>query len=200
MNHFSGKTKKRHRKSRVRVVIYFGVILIILSVIYFINPFSSFSRMMTWTKTRESRLHQKFLSVKKLVLPESTKVADIRFEFYTALPALEIATSNNVLRKEIKNPSSFLSNPDEMMKTYVRKMPEKGYIIQVGVFKDILKAKMYRAYLSKQGFHAVIAKVHNTAHQLYRVQIGPFLSEADVKKTRQRLQGKGIESLGPIYN
>ena len=70
-----------------------------------------------------------------------------------------------------------------------------AYLLQAGSFRDEADADRLRAELILQGFEAVIKEVEQASGTWHRVIVGPYESEREMIRARNRLAEANIESI-----
>lgn len=73
--------------------------------------------------------------------------------------------------------------------------PKSSVYLQAGSFRRLADADKRRAELLMYGMRATAEPVNSNGETWYRVQIGPFASDADVARARSKLKANGIETL-----
>ncbi len=75
-----------------------------------------------------------------------------------------------------------------------------GWVVQVGSFSARNNARALRDKLRKQGYASFVEPIKGASGRVYRVRVGPELSEAAADKLRQRLVKKaGLKGLVQVY-
>ncbi|RDI41679.1 SPOR domain-containing protein [Aquicella lusitana] len=161
-----------------------------------------FSQIKNWFGERKSRLRQDIAKAKQLVKNrEKPAEPTIHFEFYTALPNMQVTVSEpadkaekskNEIKMASKRHPAFL-NADELEREFAKEIRQTAYVIQVGVFKSAASAERYRQSLAVAGFSPSVVKLNEK--ETYRVQLGPFSSKDQVSLAKQKLQKKGVTGL-----
>ena len=70
-----------------------------------------------------------------------------------------------------------------------------AYLLQAGSFRDEADADRLRAELILQGFEAVIKEVEQASGTWHRVIVGPYESEREMTRARNRLAEANIETI-----
>ena len=70
-----------------------------------------------------------------------------------------------------------------------------AYLLQAGSFRDEADADRLRAELILQGFEAVIKEVEQASGTWHRVIVGPYESEREMTRDRNRLAEANIETI-----
>jgi len=123
------------------------------------------------------------LVIKQAPEKEEQKKSDVRFDFYTVLPEMEVVV------------------PDRKTATITDKsLPQVEapgtYILQTGSFKDIKDADQLKARLALLGFNPSIQTVTiNNKDTWHRVRIGPFENLAQLNSARTKLSENNIASV-----
>ncbi len=111
------------------------------------------------------------------------------YDFFTVLEEIEVAVPEREIRQQAETEAS--APPDTANKAAVA---GKGFVIQVGSFRNPQDAESMKAQLAFLGAQAHIQKVSIDGNSWQRVRIGPFTSAQEVESMRSRLSGSGIES------
>lgn len=116
----------------------------------------------------------------------------VHFDFYTELPNMQVRAPMVDETKRTAMPSLATVSPTQTL--------PKGYIIQLGVFKDATSASELRFSLLLSGCEADVVKVKTKEGERYQVQRGPFVNVTEAKRLQLQLQKKGIEGVvkGPL--
>lgn len=73
--------------------------------------------------------------------------------------------------------------------------PKTATYLQAGSFRRNEDADKRRAELLMYGFRAGVDSVNSNGEKWYRVQIGPFASDAELSRARTKLKANGIETM-----
>ena len=199
------RTKLRKRRIRLKITlltIFF--IFLSFSAFFFVyhhnqlSTYSSkitryFSSLTTWIFEHKNYLREDVVKVKQFALGKD-EMEPIHFEFYTSLPAMQIALSQSIKQAQpIKQatPAIFSVHPEEMAKEFSNRARSQ-YIIQLGLFKNPSRASLYRDHLSLKGLPTRIVKMAREKQQTFRVQVGPFFNKVQVNKQVRQLRAKGV--------
>ena len=110
----------------------------------------------------------------------------VHFDFYSELPNMQVTvpdvSSDTVVTRVTK----------VMTKTPLPAKAELAYTVQFGVFNDEVGADQLRLSLLLSGVEAEVIKFKIESGEMFRVQRGPFVNQAEAKKLQQQLQKKGI--------
>mgnify|MGYP001545891351 CR=1 FL=1 len=68
------------------------------------------------------------------------------------------------------------------------------YFVQAGAFRAAEDAETQRAKLSLMGVESKVTEREQAGRTVWRVRVGPFDSKLDADKTKQRLDGSGMET------
>ena len=68
------------------------------------------------------------------------------------------------------------------------------YFIQAGAFRTPEDAEQQRAKLSLMGFQAKVTEREQSGRTVYRVRLGPFDKKDEADKTKEKLDGNGVET------
>jgi len=108
-----------------------------------------------------------------------------RFEFYTMLPEMEVAVSEEEI--ETAKADSARSQPTPFAGTYV---------LQVGSFRRYAEADRMKATLALLGLEAQIQTVSIDGEETWhRVRLGPYSDVARLNEARDRLYENDLEAI-----
>jgi cell division protein FtsN len=68
------------------------------------------------------------------------------------------------------------------------------YSVQAGAYRTPEDAEAQRAKLGMLGFDAKISEREQSGHTVYRVRVGPFDKKDDAEKTKEKLDGNGVDT------
>jgi cell division protein FtsN len=68
------------------------------------------------------------------------------------------------------------------------------YWLQTGAYRNQDEAQRQKANLAMQGLEALISEREVEGATLWRVRVGPYIGQVEVREIRARLQGAGITS------
>jgi cell division protein FtsN len=68
------------------------------------------------------------------------------------------------------------------------------YWLQTGAYRNQDEAQRQKASLAMQGLEALISEREVEGATLWRVRVGPYIGQVEVREIRARLQGAGITS------
>lgn len=145
---------------------------------------------------------------------------DIHFEFYTALPNMEMPVSEmeadvnppvtKVAATEAAKPlksaaptvaakpakvdatPTFITSADEIEKGMSEQLHQDAFIVQLGVFKSPASAERLKQTVNKNGLEVDVVKLTLAQKEFYRVQLGPYLSKDQAKLMLHQLQKQGV--------
>lgn len=177
------------------------------------SPFFSayFARMELWVAARKDHLQKglanETVAKKKTISPQKNDAPKpLHFEFYTALPNMQVTPSQPALeakQAEIKvvadkkiaasQPKAIVSR--EELEKELSDHFKQTYIVQLGVFRTSAAAYRYHQTAIQSGFNASIVKLRAAEKEIYRVQMGPFFNKVDAKGAQQKLQKQGMDSI-----
>lgn len=214
---FTTSRARKKQRARIEFLIFpFIIILFLAGFVFYVHKTSQitkdesfFSRvklLFTHSATNKSP------HVSKTKINSDNSVpASVHFDFYNQLPAMQVTISNTTDNQatppppasSVKKPNAHTpmvtttSTPatihDPEAPVSLPPVPVSQYIIQLGVFKDSASASQSRISLLLAGSEATIVKMKTAEGEIYRVQRGPFMSQAEAKKIQKQLQKKGIE-------
>lgn len=175
----------------------FAVICFLSAMIFIIHAYHQstfFSRehIASWFS------HAKTMVAKKnktsTNVSETQKTAennDIRFDFYTELPNMQVNLPESAQMPEQKIEQSIKTvMAPKKINTVSAKKQTIQFIVQVGEFKNQLDASQMRLSLLLAGIETEIIK---TPEHRYRVQQGPYPSARQAKLAQKQLSRKGFE-------
>lgn len=134
----------------------------------------------------------------------------IHFEFYTALPDMQVAVSEPVMQAKTvvtsgsvvskKSSSSSIKNvtvvsAEELEQEFSKQLKREAYVVQLGVFRHASSAANYHKTIAAAGFAAAIVKIGMAEKLVYRVQLGPFLNKEEAKIAQKQLLKKGMNGV-----
>ena len=124
---------------------------------------------------------------------EESQVEPPQFDFYSLLPQMEVVVPDDELESELAAaPPPSKPEPGEP-ETPIE--PQRGYLIQVGSFKNAGDAERVKAQLALLGLQAKTNRVSSKGVVWHRVRVGPFHTSEAVKQARNRLTGNGYKTL-----
>ncbi|MDR3452152.1 MAG: SPOR domain-containing protein [Rhodoferax sp.] len=68
------------------------------------------------------------------------------------------------------------------------------YFVQAGAFRTAEDAESQRAKLSLMGIEAKVSEREQAGRTVWRVRVGPFDAKGDADKTKEQLDGSGMET------
>jgi cell division protein FtsN len=115
------------------------------------------------------------------------------FEFYTILPEMEVVIPD----EEILPPRKSDPVPPEVQEETVQPTEtQHAYILQMGSFRNSADAERMKASLALIGIEAEIQKVSiNNRDTYHRVRSGPYRSQRELNRVRQRAKDNNINPL-----
>ena len=69
-----------------------------------------------------------------------------------------------------------------------------SYFVQAGAFRTPEDAEQQRAKLVLMGFQAKVTEREQSGRTVYRVRLGPFDKKDDADKSKEKLEGNGVET------
>lgn len=120
---------------------------------------------------------------------ETGKPKKPTYDFFTVLEEIEVAVPEREIRRQAETEASKTEGTPTKPTT-----TGKGFVIQVGSFRNPKDAEAMKAQLAFLGAQAHIQKVSIDGNSWQRVRVGPFNSAQEVEAMRNRLSGSGIES------
>lgn len=188
-----------------------------------------FSKIENWMGERKAHWQKKLVNdnskkVKSFTTTKNQAVPQIHFEFYTALPNMQVIvtepeiTTVALLPRNVKQPMEAVkvsstktvpviekvratsppvsvASAAELEQAISDQIQQKAYIVQLGVFRNAMTADKFYKTLAEAGFKATVVKSLTTKKDIYRVQLGPFLNKAQAKVAQKQLQKKGIDGI-----
>jgi cell division protein FtsN len=118
--------------------------------------------------------------VKKQQSKEEHKSENSRYDFYNMLTNSTDETSNNGGDKnEINNKDSSATR----------------YLLQIASSKNFTEVDQLKAELTLLGYNVFVTKIKRGDDTWFRVNVGPFRSQAQAQKARNDLQQNNVKSL-----
>lgn len=174
---------------------------------------SHFASIENWVSARTQHLQKKPVSELKVSKAKSVATAKhpyvqpVHFEFYTALPNMQVMMSDPVLAMK-KNDDTVVAtkkvaalkgavvvSAEELENELSKHIKQHAYVIQLAVFRNAKSADKYHQDLTEAGFDANIVTLKNAEKETYRVQLGPYLSKVEARNMQKKLQKQGVEGL-----
>lgn len=211
------KKKRAEKGWRNRLLLSVMVVCVVGSIIFGVYVYKSAvlesprQKLVTWvTQVKLFLGHKKTrtsLLAKSPPVPQLKQEPEIRFNFYTELPNMQVTlpeteqipskqaltTKQDLLAAATKAESLFPAK--ELKKNKNSAEDASQYILQIGVFKNETAAGQVRVSLLLAGFEADIVKVTDGNQTVYRIQKGPYATLAQVKEVQKQLQSKGMTGL-----
>ena len=122
---------------------------------------------------------------------EAPAAPKARFDFYEALPDMEMAVPEEEARARMKQEPALAT---EMPASKTATVPVEIWYLQAGSFRDGGHADELKAKLSGLGFQCEIQEVSVKNDIYHRVRVGPFADPEALAKSRQKLDELGIET------
>lgn len=173
-------------------VICFVSAMIFMIHAYHQTTFFSREHFASWfSRAKTIVSHKEKNSAKTLATQKSAENDDIRFDFYTELPNMQVnlPQSAQMPVQKIEQSIKTVMTPKITNAPLIKKQTIQ-FIVQVGEFKNQLDASQMRLSLLLAGIETEIVK---TAEHRYRVQQGPYPSERQAKLAQKQLGRKGFE-------
>jgi len=184
-------------------------------------------QMTAWLSERKAHLRadmkKQVKKVKHLRRQHKEEPESVHFEFYSALPAMEVskpeiesddmpapelqpikrvAETTEVKRSIKESPvvKSFAAkvlflDPKELEKDFAHKIAKQTYIIQVATFSTSASANAFSQRLSEKQYKAEVVKAYIGERKVYRVQVGPFSSKNQLREAEEALKKQGIDGI-----
>src|SRR3990167_6707576 len=150
--------------------------------------------------------------VKHIVNHPNELPPPIHFEFYTALADAKVSPSAVEARAQVSSQQGVLppsSKSQDLSSTiFSHEVLERDlhdsvsdhkeiarYYIQLGTFEEASGAARLRVALLDAGFTTQVIKISSGQRIMYRVQLGPYVSQSQVRTMQQRMQKRGITSV-----
>ncbi len=124
-----------------------------------------------------------------------------RFDFYNMLPKVAVPAPSDNGQQPTTLPAPINNQPAPApavvppVTAPVNAAPARGYIIQVGLFKDYAAADELKAEVTLQGFEAHINTLTKNGVTSYRVWLGPFTTRTDAQQTQQNLEANQLKGV-----
>lgn len=163
----------------------------------------------------QNRLDKKISTIKELSANKDAN-QDVHFEFYTALPAMQISVShadekiqtNSTLTTtepkkslvlstpSVKAPAakSLFLDPAELERDFANRVSQR-YVIQLGIFSTLKAANAFRQSVKIDHYNTEVIKAYVGERQMYRVQLGSFVSKELVETMQRDLRKKGMDGI-----
>jgi len=190
--------KKPGRRGLVDVLLVFLLVLLVSGLIYAAyahqHNAAATQQVGEWmTRVKVLFSHKKVNPENKTPIIAKQQVAEqhaaesaVRFDFYTALPAMQVTPSAAPASTATLPPPLPLSQNKESVQ------PAGHYFLQLGVFKSQAAASQVRLSLLLAGIDAVIEKTTAGSKTVYRIQQGPFIKKKQAQTSQLELQKKGV--------
>jgi cell division protein FtsN len=207
-NMFAQKRKLRKEPPRLSVLLTVFLVAFAVSVTgYWMYAHHGFrDGSIAWIASAKSLFVKHKADPVKVAKQQDSNQDDnnIRFDFYTELPKMQVNTGTIVDKKPFVSPKLVekLPRPAELAeidnsiqsiiatkKSQIK--PSVQYTLQLGVFKDQLSASQLRLSLLLAGIDADVVKMQNNT---YRVQKGSYTTENQAKSMQRQINKKGFDS------
>lgn len=158
------------------------------------------AKVKQWFVERKGRLQngldRKISTIKELSAKKEAD-QDVHFEFYTALPAMQISKPLVSSTPSIKAPAakSLFLDPAELERDFANRISHQRYVIQLGIFSTLKAAEAFSQSVKVEHYTTEVIKAYVGERQMYRVQLGPFVSKELVETTQRDLRKKGMDGI-----
>lgn len=175
---------------------------------------SYFGQVENWIAARKNHL-QKGLAddedkakKKSVIAQKNQSPRPIHFEFYTALPNMQVALPTPIM--EVKKPETIkvvaekkmqvdkkiaVVSAEELEKELAEHFKQANYIVQLGVFRTSAAAYKYHKSITEAGFQASVVPLRSLQKETYRVQLGPFFNKLEAKGAQLKLKKQGMDGI-----
>jgi cell division protein FtsN len=161
-------------------------------------------RIQNWIAERKNHLHQDIIKVQQIAANKNDNDQQIHFEFYTALPNMQVSVADLSARDDRSAPkvvavkktvNTAIINADQLERELNSEMKQSQYVVQLDVFKNAASAEQYRMTLSQAGLDANIVNAVIAGKNRFRVQVGPFGNKDQVRVAQRQMLKKGISGI-----
>lgn len=172
-------------------------------------------QMKSWIAERRNHLHKNLEKVKQVAVRKGDPSPPIHFEFYTALPNMQVpipesakseesvvaaANQSHKITPPIKKPSVNVANTtifdaDRLQRAFKEELNQNQYVIQLGIFKKASTAERFKLSLNQSGVSANLVHVTLAGDKAFCVQLGPYETKDQAKLMQHRLQQKKINGI-----
>lgn len=168
------------------------------------------SKVTLWVESHRKHLRQDMVKVKRLATNKNSEQEEIHFEFYTALPNMQmnlpsevqadqsapvkpmpVATKANA-SSDTDDVNASSINTDALEQDISAQLNQSRYVLQLGIFRTQDSATRFQKSLTDAGFQSALVKVTATEKKVFRVQIGPFNNKSQARLTQINLEKKGF--------
>lgn len=174
-------------------------------------------QMKNWVAERKNHLHKNLEKVKQVAVRKSEPPPPIHFEFYTALPNMQVplpetekneihpvvATANQALPATIPqtkkisttNANTTIFDADRLQRALKEELNQEQYVLQLGVFKNATAAERFKSSLATSGLMVKVVNITLAGEHAFCVQLGPYESKDEAKLIQRRLRQKNINGI-----
>lgn len=159
-----------------------------------------------WIAAHRSHLRQDIVKVKRLAANKNTEQEEIHFEFYTALPNMQmnatvqaepaqtgVAAKPTITAPVVATVASPANLDTQALEQDISAQINQGrYLLQLGVFRTQDSAARFQQSLADAGFQA---KVITTEKKVFKVQMGPFTNKNQARLAQIDLEKKGFNGV-----
>ncbi len=139
------------------------------------------------------------------VVQQPKEAPEVRFNFYTELPNMQVKLPEveqmsgdkqiSAVRQEVLAKTKAPPLVEELKKEKDNATGAGQYILQLGLFKNETAAGQARISLLLTGCEAQVVQTTEGTQTLYRIQTGPYATLTQVKVAQKQLQRKGTLGL-----
>jgi len=218
-------TKKSNQWRKLIVAPFLILIVIALSVLVYQqrhtrlqSAINSMEALKAWVMEHTNHAHQQIAQIKKIVAKPDTP-PEIHFEFYTALPKMQVAVDSTPAQSSVtSSPKLLVTNkpsvkvatlkpvskplvakpfmsPDDLAKEFSKHIQSYAYNLQLGLFKSNALASDFSSKLVQKGFNTKVFKISLGQKTWYRVQTATITNKDEAKQLQQKLQRQGINAI-----
>lgn len=204
MRRDENRRKVNNQSKRPLRFVVGGILLLVVTFTFFFLQHhaikSPFTSIKLWFSERKNHLKTSFVKVKKIAISEKKPALPVHFEFYTALPNMQVTVDspesvtqavNQIHQAKPETIANAVTNAGELEQQFEQALAQSHYVIQLGVFTSAEAAERYKMLLKNKGFSVVVIRL--TKKKItYRVQLGPFLNKDQAYLTQHELQKQGF--------
>jgi cell division protein FtsN len=184
-------TTSRSKKKRLRIELVIIPIFLILCVGGWLfahkEIFSSETTFLAQVKSIFSHKTHKLASNKPNATVAPPQEEPLHFDFYNSLPTMKVTVPPVAVENSVNSAPAKIVKPHD---------PEANphFIVQIGLFKELNEANQMRLSLLLSGCDADVVKINTKEGAQYRVQRGPFVTQAEAVKLQKEWEKKGVSA------
>ena len=124
-------------------------------------------------------------------IERKSKTIEPTFDFYTLLPEMEVLVNKP---KNTKQP--IVTSPPQQQETPKKESEKISYMLQVGSFRKLSDADVFKAKLAFLGIESKVQTVTiDNKDTWHRVQVGPIIGRDKADALQKQLKQNEIDSL-----